>query len=246
MVLAGWTAALGATSAYERSVRAKWSQFEARWDRYRAKGHIPYKGCFLSAARQYRLPLILVLAIAKGESDFNPRAVSSSGAVGIMQILWPKTAAHLGFDDRNDLFKPCTNILAGTRYFAELMDRYRDDVFTALAAYNYGPTAIDAGAVIPKKAVWYADYIHTHLMGLANRPHFPAQKGLLRRFTSFQKAGAFAEYLGKTVPGVFLDIQLGSPLTYDVYLGYGNVAEKDRWLKKILQKTGVAPESRVY
>ena len=61
------------------------------------------------------------------ESGLNPNAVSSSDALGLMQKR-PKTAEHLGITQRNDLFQPCKNIEAGSRYLKELVDRFESEM----------------------------------------------------------------------------------------------------------------------
>ena len=124
----------------------------------------PYDGCFAASARRHGLPRALLIAVARGESNFDPRAVSSAGAHGLMQILWPATAKELGFRRVTELYEPCRNIDAGARYLRGLLDRYDGDLHLALAAYNYGPGRISpTGRPIPPGAAWYSGYIHRHL-----------------------------------------------------------------------------------
>lgn len=128
----------------------------------------PYERCFRRAAARYQIPLLLLLAVARGESDFNPKAVSSANARGLMQILWPTTAHHLGIFRESALFDPCINIDAGARYLDELLDRYDGNLHLALAAYNFGPSRIDPkGKRIPQMANWYSGYIYKHLTYVA-------------------------------------------------------------------------------
>jgi len=141
------------------------------WRRYLATGtaqapamQFPYDGCFTAAADKHRLPKTLLLAVARGESNFDPRAVSHAGAHGLMQILWPGTARELGFTRVHQLYEPCRNIDAGARYLRGLVDRYDGDLHLALAAYNYGPGRIPVhGRSVPDGAAWYSAYIHRHL-----------------------------------------------------------------------------------
>ena len=124
----------------------------------------PYSSCFASAAAAHDLPLTLLLAVARGESDFEATARSRANAHGVMQILWPVTARHLGIHRLSQLYDPCTNIEAGARYLRELMERYEGNLHLALAAYNYGPGRIPVNAVeIPNGAEWYSGYIYRHL-----------------------------------------------------------------------------------
>ncbi len=91
------------------------------------------------AAQLYQLPETLLRAIIRQESDFNPYSVSSSGALGIMQLL-PGTAASMTVTDP---FDPRQNILGGARYLRVLANAFNGDLLLTIAGYNAG-----AGAVI--------------------------------------------------------------------------------------------------
>jgi soluble lytic murein transglycosylase-like protein len=118
----------------------------------------PHASCFKAAASAHRLPETLLLAVARGESDFEATARSSANAHGVMQILWPGTANDLGIFRLTDLYDPCTNIDAGARYLKELLVRFDGNLHLALAAYNYGPARIAADEMnIPSGANWYSD-----------------------------------------------------------------------------------------
>ncbi len=176
----------------------------------------PHARCFKLAAATYQLPETLLLAVARGESDFETTARSHANAYGVMQIIWPLTAKHLGIYRLSELYDPCTNIDAGARYLKELLGRFSGNVHLALAAYNYGPTRIAASPDdIPEGARWYSDYIYRHLTYvLGNRSssqptadHLYADIGrtTLMRFSEPYRAAAFIEQLEQRSPELQLD-----------------------------------------
>ncbi len=93
-----------------------------------------YRHLIHQAANRHGIDPAMILAIIMAESSFNPNAVSSRGAQGLMQLM-PQTAESLGVADA---FDPGKNIDAGARYFRQLLNHCRGDVQLALAAYNAG------------------------------------------------------------------------------------------------------------
>lgn len=96
-------------------------------------------------SRQHQLHPALIRAVIKAESNFDPRAVSRSGAIGLMQLM-PRTALQL---DVRDLYDPEDNIGGGTKYLRQLLDRFRGNLPLALAAYNAGEHVVDRYRTLP-------------------------------------------------------------------------------------------------
>jgi len=96
------------------------------------------------AAQRFELPASWIRAVLRAESGGDPRAVSSAGAMGLMQIMpatWEELRIHHGLGA--DPFDPRDNILAGAAYLRQLHDRY-GSISAMLAAYNAGPARYEA------------------------------------------------------------------------------------------------------
>ena len=96
------------------------------------------------AAQRFELPAGWIRAVLRAESGGDPRAVSSAGAMGLMQIMpttWNELRIHHGLGV--DPFDPRDNILAGAAYLRQLHDRY-GSIRAMLAAYNVGPARYEA------------------------------------------------------------------------------------------------------
>jgi hypothetical protein len=119
----------------------------------------PYKECFESAGRLYKISPRFLASVASVESSLNPKAVSGSDAIGLMQIRWPTTALELGIGSRDQLFDPCSNIKAGAKYLNQLVSRFGSRML-ALAAYHIGPTEVSAVEAIPKSTLNYIEKIY--------------------------------------------------------------------------------------
>jgi soluble lytic murein transglycosylase len=97
------------------------------------------------ASKKHGVSFPLVKAVIKAESDFNPRAISRKGALGLMQIM-PENLERLQISDP---FDPWENIMGGTRYLRMMLNRFNGKVPLSLAAYNAGPTVVDRYQSIP-------------------------------------------------------------------------------------------------
>ena len=97
------------------------------------------------ASEKHGVSFSLLKALIKAESDFNPRAVSKAGAMGLMQIM-PENVRRLKI---RDPFDPKDNIMGGTRYLKQLIHRFEGKLHLALAAYNAGPKAVEQYQRIP-------------------------------------------------------------------------------------------------
>jgi hypothetical protein len=97
------------------------------------------------AGEKHNIDEDLLASVVRAESGGQVRAVSRTGARGLMQLM-PGTASAMGV---NDSFRPEQNISGGTAYLDSLLTRYHDNVALALAAYNAGPGAVDKYHGVP-------------------------------------------------------------------------------------------------
>jgi len=104
-----------------------------------------YDELITEASQKHGVSFPLLKAVIKVESNFNPRAVSRAGALGLMQIM-PENAKAFRM---RDPFDPRENILTGTQYFRGLLERFNGKLHLALAAYNAGPNVVDRYNSIP-------------------------------------------------------------------------------------------------
>jgi soluble lytic murein transglycosylase-like protein len=129
-----------------------------------------YEHFIAEAARRFALPAHWISRVMRVESAGNVRAVSSAGAMGLMQIMpatWKELRVnyHLGHDP----FDAHDNILAGAAYLRELYDRYGSPGF--LAAYNAGPERYEeylAGKPLPRETIAYVAKLAPYLVLLSS------------------------------------------------------------------------------
>lgn len=226
----------------------QWAAYAQSQAEFEPAYTFPHATCFKAAAIQYDLPETLLLAVARGESDFEPTARSRANAHGVMQILWPDTARHLGIHRLSELYDPCTNIDAGARYLKELLARYDGNLHLALAAYNYGPGRIaEDGYAIPSGAEWYSGYIYRHLnYVLGNGKHgkpvpdtlySDIGQSTLLTFGEPYRAAAFIERLETLAPDLSLDWFRRGTGEFEVVMTYADREEFDTSARQ-LRKAG--------
>lgn len=125
-------------------------------------------------AEAHNTDVELLLAIVFVESNFNPVAVSKTGAAGLMQMI-PQTAQELGLkvpkykDKRkpkrdaniDERFDPIQNLHAGLTYFNKLLKKYRGDLTLTLGAYNVGPNRVRISGPLISRGKQYAKKVLT-------------------------------------------------------------------------------------
>jgi soluble lytic murein transglycosylase-like protein len=107
-----------------------------------------YADVIRTASLRYGVDPAFLRAIIHAESAFNPRAMSSKGAQGLMQLM-PGTASDMGVADA---FDANDNILGGARYLGLLLKTFNGDERLAAAAYNAGPGAVERYNGVPPYA----------------------------------------------------------------------------------------------
>jgi Transglycosylase SLT domain len=167
------------------------------------------------ASLRFRIPEHWIRAVLGAESAYDIRAVSSAGAMGLMQIMpdtWAELRAHHRLGD--DPFEPRDNILAGTAYLREMLDRY-GHVGGMLAAYNAGPARYDeylaTGRPLPAET---RDYVAKLARVLSGKP-LPDSAPKPSRRTDWRDAPLFvvpaggASFGGSQQPGAQSDATSG-------------------------------------
>ena len=125
---------------WDSNTRNEFLVYSSEWGDMTTNLSSPYDAYFQEAAQSYGVPVALLKAMGKTESNFNQSAVSSAGAIGVMQLM-PGTAASLGVDP----YDARQNIMGGAKYIAGNLEQfkgYSNGLELAIAAYNAGPGAV--------------------------------------------------------------------------------------------------------
>ena len=125
---------------WDSNTRNEFLGYSSEWGEMTTNLSSPYDAYFQEAAQSYGVPVALLKAMGKTESNFNQSAVSSAGAIGVMQLM-PGTAASLGVDP----YDARQNIMGGAKYIAGNLEQfkgYSNGLELAIAAYNAGPGAV--------------------------------------------------------------------------------------------------------
>lgn len=128
-----------------------------------------------SASQQHNVPESLIKAVIRVESNFNPAATSPKGAQGLMQLM-PGTAEQLQV---NNAYDPQENIWGGTRYLGMLLQKFKNNLPLALAAYNAGPQRVERCQGIPPivETQGFVRDVCTDFLKYSGEPSPPAIKG---------------------------------------------------------------------
>ena len=122
---------------WDSNTRNEFLGYSSEWGDMTTNLSSPYDAYFQEAAQSYGVPVALLKAMGKTESNFNQSAVSSAGAIGVMQLM-PGTAASLGVDP----YDARQNIMGGAKYIAGNLEQFKGYSNGAIAAYNAGPGAV--------------------------------------------------------------------------------------------------------
>jgi len=214
-----------------------------------------YSRLINKASIKYGISAFLIKAIIKVESNFDNTTVSRANALGLMQLM-TETARLMGV---KNILNPEENIMGGTKYLKFLLNKYKENLFLALAAYNAGPTTVDKFKGIPpyketrryiQKVKWYYEYY------MKNCKEFQKEKELVlkackyfnekeykKALESFKKATSVAPHDANNYYniGVIYDI-LGD--TFNSYKFYLKAIELNSYIKEAYYNLAVLCEKR--
>ena len=123
------------------------SDLEIEFAEHHSVPATPYGELIYAASRRPAITPRLNAAMVRMESAWDPRAVSLTGATGLLQLL-PSTAHRFGVS-QDEIFDPVRNLAAGVRYVRWLNDRFNGDLALILAGYNAGEAAVERYQGVP-------------------------------------------------------------------------------------------------
>ena len=117
-----------------------------------------YDAIIRRASEKHGVDFFLIKSVIKAESLFDPKAVSSAGAKGLMQLM-PDTAVEVGV---KNVFDAEQNIMGGTKYLKKMLKKFKNNAKSAVAGYNAGPAAVVYYDGVPPfdETMDYVDKIH--------------------------------------------------------------------------------------
>ncbi len=121
---------------------------------WNALSPVTHKEALYKLAGRTKVDPLLLAAIVRAESGFNPFAESHKGALGLMQLM-PATAEQMAkklkinYQDRDDLYTQDINLTIGAHYFAQQLKAFDGNLVMGLAAYNAGPTKLRSWKLEP-------------------------------------------------------------------------------------------------
>ena len=111
------------------------------------------------ASDKFDVDASLIRSVIKAESDFNPKATSVKGAMGLMQLM-PETAKDMGVENAYDTEE---NVMGGTKYIKMLLDRYGGNIDLVLAAYNWGMGNVEKKVnSLPDETIQYINLVKSY------------------------------------------------------------------------------------
>ncbi len=122
---------------YKRIIRTRPKNYKVAYKQL-AKNKKKYTPLIAKAATKYQVDERLLHAVIQTESAYDEKAISSAGAVGLMQLM-PATAKRYGVSNRKN---PKQNIDGGTHYIKDLLKMFNSDLKLVLASYNAGEGAV--------------------------------------------------------------------------------------------------------
>ncbi len=148
-----------------------------------------FDGIIEGISARHGVDPLLVKCVVRVESDFNPEAVSSAGAMGLMQLM-QETADYYSLDDP---FDPAKNLETGVRHLRFLLDYFKNDVPLALAAYHAGIGRVKKNMSLPPIRATI-DYVNTVMFLYTGKKDTYSATAVKRLYQRIEKDGTILIY----------------------------------------------------